>query len=475
MQKQFISKHTGIIIFSFLLSLLYTLLVKNNGFLYDTIVQVSVPANYYFENLSLKLLPDQITTGHPPFVGYYLALLWRCFGKTLFISHLAFFPFVWGILYFGIKLSQKLSNSINIGIIGGFAIFLEPILLGQSSTLSFDAVHAFFFIFSIYAFFTHRNLFLFISLAILSLTNMRSGLTGIGLVTSFSLLWYIRDKKITFQQLLTVSAPIILMLIFYTYHYLEKGWIIHNTVSNTWTEDNPYSPFLLRIRNIAVILFYFLENGRIWLLSWLAVLFSTFIIKRNTTAIKDTINHSLLIIFIFQLGISIAPLLISEKFYLSSKYLMPSIITLFFIGIRFITLYMPNRKTVFTGGLLASAILGNFIIYPDKLSQSWDCTAAHWPYFRLRDSAINYMANNRIQINSTASFFPNLANFDLINLSGDSCRFTPFTDSSSYVLYSNIYNVHDSVYNELFSDKWSEVTRIEKNRVRIHILKKNDD
>lgn len=475
MHHQFISRQTGILTLSFITSLLFTLLVKDNGFLYETFIQVSIPANYYFEDLSFNLLPDQITTGHPPFVGYYLALIWRCFGKTLLISHLAFFPFVWGILYFGIKLSQKLSNSITIGIIGGLAIFFEPILLGQSSTLSFDAVHAFLFIFSIYTFFTHRNLFLFISLAILSLTNMRSGLTSIGLATGFILLWYIRDKKITFQKLLTVSIPIILMLIFYTYHYMEKGWVIHNTVSNTWTEDTPYSPFVLRIRNVALILFYLLENGRIWLLSWLAVLFSTFLIQRNATAIKDKINHSLLIIFIVQLGISAAPLLISEKFYVSSKYLMPSIITLFFIGIRFITLYMPKRKTLFISGLLISALLGNFIIYPDTRAQSWDCTAAHWPYFKLRDSAINYMRKHKIPIHSTASFFPNLASFDIINLSGDSCRFTPFTDTSSYVFYSNIYNIHDSVYNELFSEEWNEITKIEKNRIRIHLFKKNDD
>jgi len=59
----------------------------NYPFYWDNTVQISVPANWYYQtNFKFFYLPDSIATGHPTFVGMYFAFLWKLFGRSLLIS-----------------------------------------------------------------------------------------------------------------------------------------------------------------------------------------------------------------------------------------------------------------------------------------------------------------------------------------------------------------------------------------------------
>src|SRR6056297_623499 len=82
------------------LSVIWAFLHCDKYFFWDNIVQLSVPANWYFENgISKFFLPDEITTGHPKFAGLYLSLIWKIFGKNIAVSHWALSPFVYGLVY----------------------------------------------------------------------------------------------------------------------------------------------------------------------------------------------------------------------------------------------------------------------------------------------------------------------------------------------------------------------------------------
>ena len=82
------------------ISLGFTLLHANKFFFWDTISQISIPANWYYDNnFRYFFIPDAYATGHPTFIGMYIALLWKVFGKNLLISHLAMVPFIFGILF----------------------------------------------------------------------------------------------------------------------------------------------------------------------------------------------------------------------------------------------------------------------------------------------------------------------------------------------------------------------------------------
>ena len=80
-------------------ALLFTLLHSNKFFFWDSIAQVSIPANWYYDhNFRYFFVPDEYATGHPTFVGMYIALLWKVFGRSLVVSHLAMLPFITGIM-----------------------------------------------------------------------------------------------------------------------------------------------------------------------------------------------------------------------------------------------------------------------------------------------------------------------------------------------------------------------------------------
>ena len=99
-------------LFEIILYGLFTLLVigvARNPFFWDTIQYASKQGNYFYAtNFQSIIVPGNIDSGHIPSLGIYLALVWKVFGKSLIVSHLAMLPFVWGIVYQSIKLSKQL-------------------------------------------------------------------------------------------------------------------------------------------------------------------------------------------------------------------------------------------------------------------------------------------------------------------------------------------------------------------------------
>ncbi len=83
--------------------LIYSILflcTSGNEFFWDTTQLASKHGHWYYENnFKYLLLPNHLDSGHIPAFGMYIALMWKLFEKSLFISHLAIFPFTLGILY----------------------------------------------------------------------------------------------------------------------------------------------------------------------------------------------------------------------------------------------------------------------------------------------------------------------------------------------------------------------------------------
>ena len=114
--------------------------------------------------------------------------------------------------------------------------------------------------------------------------------------------------------------------------------------------------------------------------------------------------------------------------------------------------------------------MGNFIIYPDNISQGWDASLAHLPYWNLRKNALIYMDNNQIPIPETASFFPNYTTIDNVDVNGDMRSFIHFTGTEKYVFYSNVYNLR---YEEYFSlhNNYELLKSFRKHRIKIDLFK----
>jgi hypothetical protein len=121
--------------------------VRDNFFFWDTMQLASQHAHFFYENnnFSTFLLPDEMDSGHPPTFGFYLALMWKMFGKSLTVSHLAMLPFLLGIVWQAWKLGEK---TVGEGWTLWFMLLLivSPVVAGQAVLVSPDIVLLFFFL-----------------------------------------------------------------------------------------------------------------------------------------------------------------------------------------------------------------------------------------------------------------------------------------------------------------------------------------
>ena len=126
--------------------LMATWLVKDHPFFWDTVQLGSKQAHFFYENgFSSFILPVEIDSGHPPFFGAYLALMWQLFGKTLAVSHFAMLPFLLGNVYLLSKMAEWLRPDHRPSWLLLFA-FADPVLASQSILVSPDIALVFFFL-----------------------------------------------------------------------------------------------------------------------------------------------------------------------------------------------------------------------------------------------------------------------------------------------------------------------------------------
>lgn len=85
------------------------------------------------------LLPNDIDSGHLPFMGWMLAWVWKIFGKTLWISHLTMIPWLLLLIYQVHLFSQKVI-SISWSSILASLLLLDPTLMAQGALISPDII-----------------------------------------------------------------------------------------------------------------------------------------------------------------------------------------------------------------------------------------------------------------------------------------------------------------------------------------------
>ena len=444
-----------------------------NGFFWDTVQLGSKHANYYFTtNFSNLLLPNSIDSGHIPTFGMYLALIWNFFGRTLIISHLSMLPFVLGIIWQLNKIIKGLFKIEYSGLVL-FLILLDPTLLSQITLISPDVPLVFFLLLSLNSIISNKKTILLISILFLFLTSMRGMMIALCLLiidvfynvnftNSFKNIFYslIKRSKIYLPSLLLFS-------LFSLYHYLEKGWIgYHN--------ESPWSGSFKTVNlkgvffNLGILGWRILDFGRIGI--W--VVFSILFIKYRKEIARDRQTRSLL--FIFACFLIILPLnMLWAKNLVGHRYLLPIYLTFSLLCAKI--LFSPytdlTLKKILIFIWLFSITSGNFWVYPDKIAQGWDSTLGHLPYYKLRKQAIKYLDEQGININKVHSFFPNTTIIDNIDLNEDYRNFKNYSKDCKYVLYSNIYNINDEIYDSI-TNEYVQIKEFKNKTVFIKIYKK---
>ena len=355
-------------------------------------------------------------------------------------------PFILGIGFYLLKIGRIILDKKHAPWLL-ILCFADPVLASQSILVSPDVVLVCFFLMGLYAVLKKENKWLLLFSVIgLGLTSMRGMMVAIGLFV-FSLFSLESTNKLTpkiFLNKLTLFIPGgILAGAFLLYHWQQTGWIGHHAGS-------PWAPSFERVgvqgfvKNIAVLGWRMLDFGRVFFcLAFL--LFFKKLFKKDLFKKQPQVGQLLLLAAIIFL-VTI-PTQLMYKGLLAHRYFLPFFISLHLLLVYFIfgnekqKAIIGISKKWFAGLVVVGFVSGNFWIYPKKISQGWDSTLAHTPWYGLVDEVQTFLSNKEIPLNNVGTVFPNIGPRDWYELDGKKVGFTEKDfNSDCYILYSNIMN-----------------------------------
>ncbi|MCG8326771.1 MAG: hypothetical protein MI974_03745 [Chitinophagales bacterium] len=454
------------------LALGVTWLVRNHVFFWDTVQLGSKHAHWYYESgFKQLLLPDEIDSGHPPAFGIYLAGVWKVFGKSIAISHLAMVPFIFGILYSLLKLGQYYGGE-RWGRWFPLLALADPVLLTQTVLISPDVVLICFFLLAWYAIVSGRKGWKAIAAIGMALISTRGMMVVVGLYLFDVLSNRDNNLKKFFIRAIPYIPSGLIALAFLAYHYHVKGWIGYHPDS-PWAPSFEMATFPQFLRNTLVLGWRLLDFGRIfiWLISLgvLAALWQ----KGQFNIRKITTFKALWLLLIITFSLSLTFLLYQGL--QGHRYLLPIFVTfnlVFFVLIAKST-FAERTKKILLGLSMLGLATGNLWIYPDKVSQGWDSTLAHLPYYELRDDMLQYLEGNNIPLTEVGTAFPDIGALKYRDLSdrGDGMH-AKNLQTSTYILYSNVMN--DFTDEEIDSLKrfWKERHVLKNGGIRFVLYEK---
>ena len=450
-------KYAGCYLFAFCYCIL-TLLVSHNPFFWDTIQLASKHAHWFYENgFGNLIFPNELDSGNHPTFGIYLAATWKIFGKSLPVSHFAMLPFLIGIVFQLQALVRKFfppTTFIQIGII--LVVLIEPTLLGQSVLVSPDIVLVFFYLLCINAVLSQNRLLLAVALIGLANISMRGSMMVLAVLICDLVLtsaYFKPDRAIPLMKTVPAYIPaIIIICTWYLYHYYQTGWIGYHSRSPWQGSFSMVSNIREFYQSVKMLLYVLFDYGKIvvWLILGI-ILFTKF--KQKT--VFDAKLKQLLILFIVPL-IILCPTKLFYVGLMQSRYYLPVFIFLIMLTL-YLIIHLQSRiyGYILYGLVFLSLFTGHFWVYPERISQNWDGTLAHLPYYDLRKKMINYIDEQNIPYISIGSEFPNLSKFKFTDLSDDTGAFAPKNlDKNKYVFYSNVFNGFTVDELEALHSKW---------------------
>lgn len=430
-----------------LVSILIFIVSKNFGFFDDDILFGSKMGNHLYNSSIFNWnIPVTFDPGHPPFLAFILALFWKIFGHHLWVSHLAMLPFT--ILFF-IQLQKFIAFFIKDNVQQFFAFILilsDPTVATCLSLVNMEVITIAFFFLALNGILSINKKIKFIGLFFLSIVSFRSMLLFAGLCL-FEII-YQKSKGIKLKKIINLqfvkfyflaSLPAIIYVL---WRISTKGWL--QTHSNSpWQSLWEIADANYFFRNCIVLIWRYLDFGRVFIMAFIFIS----LIKFRKNIFKSHQNKTMLYLSISSV-IFITITIIGVTNTVGIRYFIVSYIAFNLLAFLILLKFYKHKKIIFSI-LFLGLVFGNLWIYPKPISTAFRATLAHVPYHSLRTDAIDFLNKKNINIEETASFFPNYVSIDLIDFSSDQRSFSKFTGKEKYVFYSNVYNLSDDEYKTL--------------------------
>lgn len=457
----------------FVVSVIVVYSSRNIGIFWDNVLFVSKVGTFLYNNgiFNWAAWPLDIDSGHPPFIGTYMALGWTIFGRSLLVSHLLMLPFVFGFLWQIFRFCSYFVTDNKHLLFLFLLVIVDPTLLSQLVLVNPEIIQLFFLFLALNGVLRQKSWQTIVGLAFLGVVGYRGMMLCAGVfLTDLALHNFVRKEKFVHffgkRNLIIYLIGASPAIAYLTWRYFVRGWIFTNPLEvwgNYWAYASGVDFVYTFARNSVVLVHKFLDFGRIVPFAIVAI---ALFFKPKTGILK---RHSSLIFIFFLSTFVVYSVSLFAKNPMGHRYFLPSYVAMAVLCFNVLKEF-KYRKPLYL--IVVFALLtGNLWVYPDKIAQGWDASLAHLPYWDLRKKAIQYLDDNKISLDDTETFFPNYNSIDEIELNGDLRKMNDFMGKSEYVMYSNVYNVSDDVIDAL-SENYTIVQSFEKMNVRVEIFQK---
>lgn len=466
------SKNKQLFIFG-IIALAIVLIVSFTGMFWDNVTQIYMLSNWlYTHGLFHFEMPNTFDPGVPPTVPFLHALAWKKFGQSLLISHLLMWPFVFGLIWQLFRLIDFYVEDKKY-LYWVFALVMaDPSFCSMITLINYEVVQYFLFFGAINSVVRGQYRLKTLFLAFLGLISLRSMMLCGSVFLFDVVIFTIIDKK----QLNQISIkhhifPYVIgslpALTFLVWHYSVKGWVFGNADS-PWAECGTLVNGYGFVRNILVLAHRLVDFGRIFI--WGALFLFLLLFRNNKTFFNQTTKQLVLLwgttIFLIG-GVSLMLNNPMGHRYFVANYLILALFT----GITIIRFALRKQRCFVL--MIILLLSGNLWLYPTRISQGWDSTLGHLPYWHLRTEMIRLIDERNIKIEETATFFPNYCSIKAIELNGDDRVFPKFDGTQQYVFMSNVFNLSDEDYDMLESN-YHVIEQLSFYPVRVMLYQRNN-
>jgi hypothetical protein len=452
--------------FTFLFFILLSIVSIRIPFFWDGTFFSQLAIHFYEKGFSSLIAPSNVDTGGFPMYSVYLAVAWKVFGKSLWVSHLVMLPFLLGITYEYFKLAKRFLAPKTIP----FAMLLlvsEPTFITQSVLMGYDIMMIYFFFLALNTMLQGRKYIYQIALTMLLLSNVRGSILFISLFLLENILTYLQNKKIKieFKSYILPAAIIILWMI---YHQMNTGWYLFSPERQNTHES--VVPAASMLKQLFFITWKISDFGRIAL--WLFILTGSIILYRIKRF--SEIKNLVLIILIPLVTLVICMVPFANP--IGHKYFIVIFLSLN-IGVCFIIQQIKKERIQYASLIVLSIILitGNFWIYPERYGNGWDSSLKVISYFKIKQKMDEYIKAEKIDAIKVGSQFPLITEEKFSNLSDSDLHYSnvwsgPVT-MYKYFLQTNVINTDIPDEIDFVKKNWHLVKEFKAGEVYIALYK----
>ncbi len=433
-------------------------------FFWDTIQLASKHAHFYFENnFSQFFLPEEINSGHPPFFGMLLAALWKIFGKHLIIGHAFMALVTLGSLYRAHQLGKYFLDD-NRAFLFPLILFCNPIFLGHSVLVSPDNVLLFLLISAIHFLINSRRDGFAIVCLLLAMLSMRGMMVVLALFIANVLFYRLEKRRITFKLFSKYALAGLFSATFLLAHYFHTRWIGFHDES-PWHESFQLVNISGYLYNLGLIVWRLIDFGNIFILLPIPVLIWK--LKDKLRDERFTLLFSLLIGFAIVLVLPLA----AFQYLTGHRYFMPIYLVLSF---AFIKLIFDLKYLKILSIVLLLLFLGNWWIYPRSISQGWDVSLSHLPFYQLTEEMLDYVEMEQIDAGKIGTQFPLKSESKYLYLSNEFPSFKEgVIGEDQFILYSRVMNDFKEEEYAILKQEYTLVKSLVKGNIDLELYEKS--